>query len=256
VKAFVHRAWTRLATPEACLSAVRAVADYKKRCGHLACHPYNPELPQESTWWLFPPVRRTGNWPAYHMGKFIFRVLPGFNTLFAGLHVEKGIGAQLAQAFGTRRAATLTLGPNWIWHRFLTNLTDGSVEAALETIRKRSHMPPWILLDAGPAGDENRFHPVRSRYYFRSPEGDRIVLQSHHVGERGIPFVENAMNLADLRDRLERLASPQGDMIWVNLWIGCAVGRERLDHLPPWDGSDFWYKALEPLAHWVRPEKN
>jgi len=250
-----NRAWTRLTTAKACLNAVMTVAGYKERCGRMACHPYNPDRPEESTWWLFPPVRRSGNWPAYHMGKFTFRVLPDSNALFVGLHVEKGIGAKLAQAFETQRAATLALGPDWIWHRFLANLTDGSVEAAFETIRKRSGMAPWIFLDAGPAGDEQRFHPARSKYAFQCPEGNRIVLQSHYMGEQGIPFAENAIDLADLRDRLERLADPQGDMIWVNLWVGCTVGRKRLDRLPPWDGADFWHKALEPLAHWVlRPE--
>ncbi|MBZ4660746.1 MAG: hypothetical protein JG766_2669 [Desulfacinum sp.] len=91
---------------------VLAAPGYQARCGSLATHPYNRDQPHTTTWWLFPAARRGGNWPAYHRGKFMYRLRAAGSQLFTGLHVEKGIGEALARALGRRTIIILRAGSN------------------------------------------------------------------------------------------------------------------------------------------------
>jgi len=243
--------WTQYWDPKECVTAVMGTEGFKRTCGAMAVHPYNPEYPDTSTWWIFRPSRSGANWPAYHLGKFVFFLMPGGKEFFAGLAVEKGIGKALAQAMGSAAARSFEMRPHWIWHRFVEGLTDGSVEAALDEIRRRAGCEPVLELDVGPVPDEGPFRASRTHYAFRSPEVDRIVLERFVRRDYEIPFAENAMSLADLRQRLEGLATPEGDMVWVDLLLGVHVPRDSVPGVEPWGGREFWENVLEPLAPWV-----
>lgn len=80
----------------------------------LAVHPYNVIEPERSIWWLFPPTRGRGNWPAYHLGKFMFDRPPGRNAIRAGIHIEKGLGKEQARAFGPGKGMHFELTSSWI----------------------------------------------------------------------------------------------------------------------------------------------
>ncbi|WP_461393954.1 hypothetical protein [Deferrisoma sp.] len=243
--------WTRFWDPKDCVNAVRATEGFKRTCGAMAVHPYNPEYPDTSVWWVFRPSRTGRNWPAYHLGKFVFFLSRNGDAFFAGLAVEKGIGKALASALGSAKARSYEMKCDWAWHRFMPSLSDGSVEAALETIRRRAGVEPVLELHVGPTPDEGPFPASRTRYVFRNPASDRLVLAECVRREHEIPFAENVMRLSDLRERLEGLAGPEGQMVWVDLLLGVPVPRAPVSGVEPWGGREFWEKVLEPLAPWV-----
>src|SRR3954463_9080961 len=96
------KAWTQMFLADDVEAAVVHSAGFKERFGTLAAHPYDKDNPDRTVWWLF---RRSsvkwGNWPAYSLGKFFFDRPRGRGIIRAGLHIEKGVDAKNASAYGS-----------------------------------------------------------------------------------------------------------------------------------------------------------
>ena len=66
----------------------------------IAARPWNKFDPDNTLWWVVPSTE----WPAYKHGKLFFsRDRAPENSLFCGLHVEKGIDAKVESAYSSSK---------------------------------------------------------------------------------------------------------------------------------------------------------
>jgi hypothetical protein len=223
----------------------------KERFGSLASHPYNKDDPERSVWWLFPKSRTAyANWPAYDVAKFMFRRQPGEPKLWAGLHVEKGLGVVEAKAFGPGKAKHFAMTPAWAWHGFLDDLGNGRVRGALSRIADRADLPVEVSVSVGHPLDEPKLFEAYSDYGFLYiPADGSIDCANLRLSKATIPGLEAGKSLEALGLGL-RKATVENPFTWINLTVGCSLemiapGRSH------WKSSDVWTRVLEPLAPWV-----
>jgi hypothetical protein len=247
-------AWTKISQPGVLSQRIAAADNYQSSIKPLAVHPYNERDPDRSTWWLFPRVKGTaGNWPAYHLGKFVFDKPHGRNAIRAGLHVEKGLGYEQAQAFGSGKASGFELKSNWVWHSFVKDLASGDFGEALDDVARRTGLSVEIELSVGAPLDQPELFERYSEYHFVSTQGGRLNLGLVREHKQKLPALRSCSNLAGLATVLERTTT-EAPWSWVNVIAGCCVpiGNPFPDTSAPWGGAEFWELALEPLLPWVR----
>jgi hypothetical protein len=246
---------TSLVTPgDLCREVVRSPG-FKTRFGALASHPYNQDQPDKSVWWLFPAARAPyGNWPAYAAAKFMFQRPSGARKLWAGLHVEKGLGAAEAKAFGPGKAKHFAMTAAWAWHDFIDDLANERVGQALASMAERTDLPVEIGVSIGHPLDEPHLAEAYSEYRFVFiPADGTIDCIEQRLSKARLPGFESVSDLPGLSTALLR-ATREHPFTWINLTIGCSVdmpGASPTIRAPCWRGSDFWNRVLEPLAGWI-----
>ena len=245
--------WTRLALPGDLAKAVSATKGYKAALGHLAMYPYNVHRPEQSIWWAFPRGKSVQQaWPAYHAGKFMFYKPFAKAAVSIGLHIEKGIGLDLAKAYGGAKARNMVMDDRWAWHSVLADLASGKWEPALEQIRERGGTAPEIGVEVGAPLDQPALRTKYSTYVFESPGSDRLNLVVHDSGNQPIPEIEEVRSLGSLSKCLAPLSQKSGEMLWINLTLGLTIEVSSGGSGLEWGASEMWRNVMEPLAPWVR----
>lgn len=246
----VRSGWTSFTNPGDAVRAVTATAGFKKRFGKLAVHPYNEHDPERSVWWLFRPAKSTPNevWPAYHAGKFIFHIPKGGHALRFGLHVEKGIGADLASVYGAPR---MKLDSKWSWHSFVQDLAHGKVERSLNEIAARSGEVPLIEIEVGAPLDKPELREAGSTYQFTATNTGSLVLKEFKRSKQVIDELEAAVSFQDLGTRLGTLAPRAMQMLWINIEVGVSLPIRSAEDPGEWAGAEIWSNVLDPLSPWI-----
>jgi len=240
-------------SPEDLSREVANTVGLKERFGSLASHPYNKDDPERSVWWLFPKSRTAyGNWPAYDVAKFMFRRQRGDPKLWAGLHVEKGLGVAEAKAFGPGKAKHFAMTAEWAWHGFLDDLGNGLVRGALSGIADRADLPVELGVSVGHPLDEPKIFEAYSEYGFVFiPADGSIDCADLRPSKAIVPGLEAVKSLDALGERLQK-ATVENPFTWINLTVGCSLTMFTApDDGRKWKGSDVWARVLEPLARWV-----
>lgn len=112
----------------------------EKGYSNFTGRPWNQFKPGTTLWWLVPST----NWPAYKHGKLVwFRQGDNFRT---GFHLEKGISDQAAQL--EKNLGRLRMEPDWIWHNFIKDLSNGTFEQKLTEISRTADKPLNIVIQA------------------------------------------------------------------------------------------------------------
>ncbi|QXE87401.1 hypothetical protein KP003_03050 [Geomonas nitrogeniifigens] len=246
--------WTQIPYPGDLAKAVQGADGFKTRFGRLATHPYNEENPDNSFWWLFPTGKGFQNWPAYRCGKFVFYRPRGSNAIRAGLHIEKGVCKELAEAFGSTRGRHFEMTKAWIWHLLLQDLKNGAMATALGDIQTRSGMAPEFTISVCAPLDEHTLTEKATEYRFRTVANEGLFHFCTKPGEREITGIEQVTSLSTLACTLEAMGKGPGTMLWVDLIIGLDIPISADGPGPNWSGTEVWEGVLEPFSPWIRTE--
>ncbi|WAM30048.1 hypothetical protein [Myxococcus sp. NMCA1] len=220
--------------------------------GELACIPYNQHDPERSIWWLFPKVPKgRANWPAYHLGKYFVDKRSG--RLRLGVHIEKGLGLELAALHGAANRKHYALTPQWRWHSFLNDLRTDRLARALKLLAARA--PVELEVDAGPTPFEaGAPRSASTSFSFRYVPGGTSDLDCFEASprEKMLSGLEAVRSLQALADRLTH--ATQEPWYWVNVivYVPVLVGPSPgLDVHSEWTPIRFWNDAFLPLRNWV-----
>jgi hypothetical protein len=240
-------------SPEDLSREVANTVGLRERFGSLASHPYNKDDPERSVWWLFPKSRAAyANWPAYDVAKFMFRRRRGEPKLWAGLHVEKGLGLAEAKAFGSGKAKHFAMTPEWAWHGFLDDLENGLVRGALSRIADRADLPVEVSVSVGhPLGEPKIFEAYSDYGFVYIPADGSLDCANLQLSKANVPGLDSVKSLDALGQGL-RKATVENPFTWMNLTVGCWLEMiAASDGGTSWKASDVWARVLEPLARWV-----
>lgn len=115
-------------SPRVACNAVRQICEDRLGKGVMTARPWNRFEPENSLWWLVPDT----GWPAYRHAKFYFAQSENDSDLLeVGLHVEKGLGAGVKDAY-PGRGASLIMDRDWCWHRLISSEGEALIADAFE----------------------------------------------------------------------------------------------------------------------------
>jgi len=185
------------------------------------------------------------------LGKFFFDKPQWIQEpkLRAGLHVEKGLGAEYAALF---KKKAFELGPRWTWHRLLKDMLDGPVALAFQEIS--SKLPGAVQIEvrssATPPEHAVTEKPARALMKWRPDQTleTRLLSEGKNQQLRGLADIADLPSLAKALKRTESFPAH-----WVDLFIytefACGSGSTGQPH--EYQPSQVWSDLLEPLARWV-----
>jgi hypothetical protein len=133
-------AWIPYGCPEDACKAIKELAEVRHRMGRASARPWEPDRPRETHWWLVPQDDES-SWPAHPLGKFVFDFSePGH--LDVGLYVERGVNGVAADALGFGEHLVVT--DDWMWSRFLADLSAGLVTEVARSILELANIEVFI----------------------------------------------------------------------------------------------------------------
>ena len=219
----------------------------------VSARPYNPYDADNCLWWLIP----SADFPAYHHGKFFFVSEPvSGDSVFTGLHVEKGLGEVASSVMTSAKDRRCIMTEKWLWRNFVEDVSSGRLDDALGDISARcsvslvAHVKSHLY-----AGGD--FDP-----YAVEQEADRVVLQwqsgSLSVDElltktpdRILPPLLPVASLPELMAAADGLE--QADWLWTDVYVGAEFtldpGKKDFDS---WSGEKLLGEFLLPLHPWLR----
>jgi hypothetical protein len=107
----------------------------------LTLRPWDRYAADESLWWLVPSTE----WPAYKHGKFASsKTRADQGEIFAGLNVEKGFGAIVADLFPSVRRRRQTLEQDWAWHRLTAGTEPETFARVLASLGSEHPIRLWL----------------------------------------------------------------------------------------------------------------
>ena len=243
--------WTGTASLDSLAKGVRLAASGKYPLG-LSQRKEGSEirLGIQSGWGVRP--RQTAG-----RAEFFMEQAADVRSVKAGLIIQKGLMRLNPHAVEVDE--TLFMEPYWAWYALVQDLKGGAVRKALELIVKGADLVPEItleigvphLLEGGAIGLA-AIERVRFDYY----EGGSIGL-TELTGASSKSRLQGAAKLSRLHALgrfLEQLTDVEPER-WASLSIGIPVRRMAdppADAGAPWNGKDFWRRAMEPLSAWVR----
>ena len=235
--------------------AAHAVLTYLKTQGEsenrFTLRPFNRFNTDFTHWWFF--LKGKG-WPVYHCSKlFVHQFYPqteGFNCLYAGYYVEKGLGEELIGMSGVK--STHIMKQNWYWYEFLMNLNNGVYDYSVKEIQKLSGCPVWLTITASefnevPETDTEIKSPHDVVQFAFSDDGNRVKIKEH--GDKILKDFNECANINAIADKLVTVEGLK--FFWVNLYIGtklCYGSKDEND----WTAADIWHNALEPWSSWIK----
>jgi hypothetical protein len=209
--------------------------------------PWSRHEPERTMWWLVPST----DWPAYWHGKFAFRHgRDEPNRIFAGLHVEKGLGASASPGL-TRSETTLVTTSHWLWEQFLGDLASSSFGSALGLVSARSGADATLLIKAAhfyPGFDPQGIHE-RDEVLFRA-NGNSLQCESQTILVGLLTSVASSRSSAELEAALKQV--PQADWAWIDVFAGVLLDVPSEDGDEAWGARQIWENVLEPLRPWFR----
>lgn len=248
-------AWTRMFLADELESAVICTAGFKQRFGTLAAHPYDKDKPDRTVWWLFQRTSvKWGNWPAYSLGKFFFDRPAGRGVMRAGIHIEKGIAPENAKGYGGGKGRYFGMTLDWAWFGFVEDLRSGRMATALDEVASRSGELVELTIEPSFPLDEPKVHETFGHHRFVVSKGGGLKLAEERPRPEKLPGIGKVTSLRELGERLAR-ATTEEPWTWINVFVSCAIpycSEPPVGAGPAWSGTDFWERALEPLADWVR----
>lgn len=195
----------------------------------LARRPWNRFEPDETDWWVVP----SPEWPAHRMAKLYLKWANREDqTLFLALHVEKGLGEEVREAYDAPKGRRLIMDGAWDWWEFTEGLAAGQFRRAILSLHDRGLAPLLLEIEGSYVADPDAFDPYvydfaldRFRYEI-GPNSDLLHGQaSEAAGLLG--GLAGARDLSELGAALRRLSS--NPWIWVDLMMGVPTQLEAAD---------------------------
>ncbi len=150
----------------------------------FTARPWNYFKPETTLWWLVPSTE----WPSYKYGKIVlYRTKEGYRI---GFHIEKGISELAGQMLTSKSARKLCIKPEWAWHNFISDLSNGVFENRLKGISESAKLPLRISLQASNVTGE--YDPYSEKIEgletdhtmaFEYENGELKILQDEFKGE-------------------------------------------------------------------------
>lgn len=217
---------THATTPRELCGEVKSVCqgEFRKLCAR----PWNRFDPDNHLWWLVPST----DWPAYRYGKLFFDwVEPSDPTVIScGLHVERGLDLRLESVYSSRSGSAYLMRNDWEWPRFLSDLKDGRVAAAVDELKDVADSIT-VGVESSYAQDPGSFDPY-SDVLWRARE------------KREFASVRGALTKLD-----EWMSDPWR---WIDLWIAIPlrvqVGASSGAAVTP---AELWTRYLSRFRPWL-----
>jgi hypothetical protein len=127
----------------------------------LSARPWNRFEPANSLWWIVPAT----DWPAFRHGKLYFDwTSPDHSAISCGLHVEKGLNRSIQSAYPSKKGSQYIMGSDWVWHRFLRDLENGTVPTALAKALVGTDNGFILRVEGGYVPDPGSFDPYADEF--------------------------------------------------------------------------------------------
>lgn len=194
---------------------------------HFTTRPWNFFEPDARLWWIVPSTK----WPAYQYGKlFLSRTQSGYRI---GFNIEKGIIKDAGLGTPSKNAQKLFMKPDWVWNRFLLDLSSGAFAKHLNEIADTVDQTIRITVQVADI-------TLKSDPSSKPPEGcetDHVVAWSYQDGKltcqqdelKGAMWKYGAIdNLADMQFIF---AEEDMDWLWVDLRVFFEIRDEQLGQI-------------------------
>lgn len=213
----------------------------------ISARPWNKFDPDNTSWWVVPSTE----WPAYKHGKLFFSPNRApENSLFCGLHVEKGIDAKVESAYSSFQGKRLIMKDDWCWLDFIKGLQNTTISRVISEVSEMLVSSLLLRIEAGFVADPQSFDPHATRF-----DWDLLIFETSGTSLELIDSKTPANLLIELKKSLSlrRLADdipeiPQIGWVWIDFFIG-NIFEIRTDSLDQdlWDASRIW---REILSNW------
>lgn len=185
----------------------------------FTARPWNYFKPETTLWWLVPSTE----WPSYKYGKLVlYRTKEGYRI---GFHIEKGISELAGQMLTSKSARKLCIKPEWAWHNFISDLSNGIFENRLKGISESAKLPLRISLQASNVTGE--YDPYSGKIEgletdhtmaFEYENGELKILQDEFKGE-----MRKFGNIGKLTELISVFQEKDMDWFWIDMFITAEV---------------------------------
>ena len=185
----------------------------------FTARPWNYFKPETTLWWLVPSTE----WPSYKYGKLVlYRTKEGYRI---GFHIEKGISELAGQMLTSKSARKLCIKPEWAWHNFISDLSNGVFENRLKGISESAKLPLRISLQASNVTGE--YDPYSEKIEgletdhtmaFEYENGELKILQDEFKGE-----MRKYSNIGKLTELISVFQEKDMDWFWIDMFITAEV---------------------------------
>lgn len=185
----------------------------------FTARPWNYFKPETTLWWLVPSTE----WPSYKYGKLVlYRTKEGYRI---GFHIEKGISELAGQMLTSKSARKLCIKPEWAWHNFISDLSNGVFENRLKGISESAKLPLRISLQASNVTGE--YDPYSEKIEgletdhtmaFEYENGKLKILHDGFKGE-----MRKYSNIGKLTELISVFQEKDMDWFWIDMFITAEV---------------------------------
>lgn len=193
----------------------------------FTARPWNYFKPETTLWWLVPSTE----WPSYKYGKLVlYRTKEGYRI---GFHIEKGISELAGQMLTSKSARKLCIKPEWAWHNFISDLSNGIFENRLKGISESAKLPLRISLQASNVTGE--YDPYSEKIEgletdhtmaFEYENGELKILQDEFKGE-----MRKFGNIGKLTELISVFQEKDMDWFWIDMFVTAEVERFNAPHI-------------------------
>jgi len=219
--------------------------------GKLTARPWNYFEPDRTPWWLVPSTR----WPAYGQPKCFFFTTRLQAGQLATVHVEKGLGAAVREAFRSRTVKTHTMTDEWAWHRLAQRMSDGGAFDLIHRISTEQGADVLVSVLGGYLDQPDEFDRLDEDSLLKWDE----ALHVWHAGLKRLKLVRHrpqskalgnlGFTFAPAEYAALLLKAAESPWAWIDVRIGVALLRPAPITQPGdlWTGADIWRRVLGPL---------
>jgi hypothetical protein len=221
----------------------------------LARRPWNRFKATTSSWWLVPSSKQ----PHHQYGKYFFDWGDkDFDSIIAGLYVEKGLDKALRSVYPAKKGAVLIMRENWAWPKLADDMASGKFKEIIEALPEMSCGLEFHV-EGGYVDDPYLYDPQDSNL-----QNDHYTLEfNQNTGQAKVAkAVRKSMQLKalnkvkDLRSLIDILLEFDRDQwLWVNFMVAIRLQAPFNHEIPEgaevWNSQTIWNNFLSHLQNWV-----
>ncbi|MBF8983008.1 hypothetical protein IZY60_05620 [Lutibacter sp. B2] len=177
--------------------------------------PWNKNIPEDTLWWVVP----SNEWPAYRYGKYVLFNDRGYT--FCGLHVEKGLGENVALYYPNTIKKGWIMKNDWMWHKFIDDISNNKISQTIQQLQKYNNEKPNLLVRGGLVVDPSDFdpHAPKSDEIWFEFDNDKLEITEVKLPSRVISNLLDAKSLSDIPKILSTMDRDELGCIWIDFHI-------------------------------------
>lgn len=224
--------------------------------GKVVRRPFNRFQPDVTGWWLVPSLEL----PFYRCGKIYCDWGDSERqTITCGFYLEKGLAAEVAVVYSSKKGRALIMNDSWQWCNFVADCTNGTFLHALKCAAANSGLPVEVHISGGYVDDPALFDPYseiqKKDHFIFDLQNDYETLK-YRCAKRDAMVLKPLNKVKTLTDFSLAVKEFSADhFLWLNVFISARfniLSEGPSDSTDVWSSEKIWKHFLINFTPWLK----